>query len=311
MDKLLEQLFTSEVLTEEVKQELQAALKKHIDEATTAARAEATATVTAELNEQWISERETLIEALDAKVTEVLTAELAELQEDIERYKDQEAEYAAKLVEAKQELAETMKQDIGTLITELDTWLEIRLTSELEEFREDVSMIKKNEFGRSIYEAFEAEFKKHYTTDDSVESKLSESEQRLSDAMIALEEAERKAAKFERSIKMDKVLSPLSGRTREVMEAILKNVETPLLEESYKTYVGRVLKETSKKEVASEKEAPVLAEGKEAKAVSGVVKTGDNNVQAKEEKALTESEQRQPSLDDAERQRLRKAAGLV
>lgn len=101
-----------------------------------------------------------------------------------------------------------------------------------------------------------------------------------------------------------------TGRTREVMEAILKNVDTPSLEEAYKTYVGRVLKETAEPAVTSEKEEKVLAEGVKTK-VSGVVKSGDNETQINEDKVIVESELKQPAISNAERQRLRVLAGLA
>lgn len=312
MDELLKKLLAAEVLTEETKQELEAAFSGKLEEAIQKARAEAQATVTAELNEAWLTERDTLIEALDAKVTEALGEELKELREDIERFRDLEAEYAVKLVEAKSEMAVTLKKDVAQLIEKLDNFLEIRLASELEELREDITEVKKNEFGKKVFESFVAEFKKHYAGDDSVEAKLTEAEQRLQDTLAALEESEKKAAKLERSIKMEKVLAPLSGRTREVMEAILKNVDTPLLEDAYKTYVGRVLKETSTSDVkTSEKEDKVLAEGSKKEEVSGVVKFGDNKARQEEETVLEAAELKQPTIPDAEKQRLRRLAGLV
>jgi hypothetical protein len=310
MDELLKKLLAAEVLTEETKQELEAAFKGQLTEAFEKARAEAQATVTAELNEAWLTERDTLIEALDAKVTEALTEELSELRTDIERFRDLEAEYAVKLVEAKGEMAVTLKKDVGQLIEKLDNFLEIRLSAEIEELREDITEVKKNEFGKKVFESFVAEFKKHYAGDDSVEAKLTETEQRLADALATLEESEKKAAKLERSIKMEKVLAPLSGRTREVMEAILKNVDTPLMEDAYKTYVGRVLKETAEKAVTSEKEEKVLAEG-EKKEVRGVVKSGDNKAQQEEEVVFEAAEQKQPTISDADKQRYRRLAGLV
>lgn len=311
MDELLKKLLAAEVLTEETKQELEAAFKGQLDKAIQEARDEAQKTVTAELNEQWIEERETLIEALDAKVTEALGEEMKELREDIDRFRDLEAEYAEKLVEAKAEMATTLKKDVAQLIEKLDSFLEIRLAAELEELREDVELVKKNEFGKKVFEAFVAEFKKHYAGDDSVESKLSEAEQRLEDTLAALEEAEKKAQKLERSIKLEKVLAPLSGRTKEVMEAILKSVDTPLLEDAYKTYIGRVLKETSKPDVkTSEKEDKVLAEGEKKAEVSGVVKSGDNEDQVIEE-SVHNQEVKLPAISDAEKQRLRRAAGLA
>lgn len=289
MNELLKKLLEAEILTEDTKQELEAALQTQLDEAVAAAKKEATEVVTADLHESWMKERDTLIEALDSKVTEMVAEEVEELREDIERFRDLEAESAEQLVEAKASMAVTVKGDIKQLIEKLDAFLEVRLTEELEELREDVSVIKKNEFGKNVFEAFVTEFKKHYAGDDSVEAKLSETEQRLEDTLLALEEQEKKAAGLERSIKMEKVLAPLSGRTKEVMEAILARIETPMLEDAYKTYVGRVLKETSSKEVTSEMETKVLAEGKK-EAARGVVKTGDNKEAIAEEKVITESE---------------------
>lgn len=318
MDELLKKLLTAEVLTEETKQELEAAFKDHLTEAVSKAREEATAVVTAELNEQWITERETLIEAIDEQVSTVLSEEMKELKEDIERFRDLEAEYADRLVEAKTEMAEQLKDDVDTLIEKLDKFLEIRLTAELEELREDITVVKKNEFGKKVFEAFVNEFKKHYTTDDSVEGKLTEAEQRLEDTLTALEEAEKKIAKMERAGKMREVLAPLSGRQREVMEAILKNVDTPLLEEAYGVYISKVVKETShktdvKEADTSEKETTVLAEGekKEAAPVKGKAVTGDNAEVLKEGVELDKEQEVKSSISDDEKTRIRKLAGLV
>lgn len=313
MEELLKKLLAADILTEDTKVELETAFQKQLDETLETARAAATATVTAELNEQWITERETLIEALDAKVTEALTAELEELREDIERFRDLETEYAEKLVEAKSEMADVLKSDIAQLIEKLDAFLEVRLTAELDELREDFEVVRKNEFGKNIFEAFVQEFKKHYTDDNSIEATLAETEYRLEDALVALEESEKRTAKLERSIKMEKVLAPLSGRTKEVMEAILKNVDTALLEDAYKTYVGRVLKETTEEET-SEKEGKVLAEGKqEKKKVSGSVKTGNNTDQIISEAVIDQKdvESQRTTITEAEKDHLRRIAGLI
>lgn len=313
MNELLKKkLMESGLLTEETMKEIEAAVKAQIDETASRTREEVTATVTAELNEQWITERETLIEALDSQVTEALASELKELRADIENFRDLEVEKNEQLAEAKNTLKETLKTDLASLIEQLDSFLEIRLTSELDELREDVATVKKNEFGKTVFEAFAAEFKKHYVDEDSVASQLAEAEQRLEDTLTALEETERKAASLERSIKLEKVLAPLSGRSREVMEAILKNIDTPMLEDAYKTYVGRVLKETVKpvEDKTSEKEDKVLAEGK--KEVRGVVKNGDDKDQIAEDKQITESEKSvgKPGLSEAARAHLNRLAGL-
>lgn len=312
MDELLKKLFEAELLTEETRVELQTAFQKQLDEAIATARSDATATVTAELNEQWINDREILIEALDSKVTEALSAELAELKEDIERFRDLEAEKANEIAEAKADMAAKLKSDVAQLIEKLNSFLEVRLVAEMDELREDIEDVKKNEFGRKVFESFVTEFKKHYAGDDSVEAKLNETEQRLEDTAAALAEAEKKAAALERTIKLEKVLAPLSGRTKEVMEAILKTVDTNLLEDAYKTYIGRVLKETSVVAEAktSEKEDAVLAEGVKDN-VRGVTKTGDNKQQMIEESVHEQQVARTPAISDAERAHLRRLAGLA
>lgn len=313
MDELLKKLLAADVLTEETKTDLEEAFNAKLDEAMDTARAAATATVTAELNEQWITERETLIEALDAKVTEALTTELDELREDIERFRDLEAEYAEKLVESKGQMADVLKRDIAQLVEKMDAFLEVRLDAELEELREDFAIVKRNEFGKNIFEAFVTEFKKHYSGDNTIEAKLNETEYRLEDALVALEESERKTARMERAMKMEKVLNPLTGRTKEVMEAILKNIDTPLLEDAYKTYVGRVLKETTTiVEKTSEKEGKVLAEGA-VKKVIGSVKTGNNNDRIIEESVMDQQDDAMHvtnTISESEKDRLRKIAGI-
>lgn len=316
MDELLKRLLEAEVLTEETKHELKVAIESQLAEAISAARADAMATVTQELNEKWIQERDVLIEALDSKVTEQLAEELNELKSDIERFRDLEAEYAEKLVEAKSTMANDLKKDMGQLIEKIDAFFEIRLATELEELREDFQAVRKQEFGKKVFEAFVTEYKKHYADEDSVEGKLTEAERRLDDALTSLQEAEQKVAKLERDRKLKDVLSPLSGRSKEVMEAILKNVDTPLLEDAYKTYIGRVVKETSVTvtDTTSEKESTVLAEGKETKA-SGAVKTGDDvqrileqQEEAREEKSRSDAP---ASISSTEKARLRRLAGMA
>ena len=67
---------------------------------------------------------------------------------------------------------------------------------------------------------------------------------------------------------MESVLAPLTGQQRDIMEAILCKVDTNNLEEGYKTFIGRVLREAAHTDTIteannSEKEDKVLAEKKE------------------------------------------------
>lgn len=309
MDEVFKKLLEAEILSPEVKTELETAFQKQLNDAITSAKAEAAADTKAQLTEQFIAERDALVEAIDQKVGDFLDAELAELRDDIERFRDLEAEHAEKLVEAKAEMAVELKSDLKELVEKIDSFLEIRIAAEIEELREDLEVVKKNDFGRRIYEAFENEFMRYVDVDDKAAT-VAELEKRLEDTAKQLEESEKKRGKMLRDKKLKEVLAPLSGRSRDVMEAILKNVDTDQLDEAYKTFIGRVIRESEAP--SSEKEDTVLAEAaskkpvKKAIAESAIVKTGDTEV-------VTESDQSgkaKNAEDEARIARLQRIAGI-
>ena len=313
MDELLQKLLEAEVLTDETRKELKTAFEKKLTEAVEAAKTQATADVRAQLTEQWVNERDALIEAVDAKVGDYLDSEIEELKTDIERFRDLEAESAQKLVEAKAEMANELKSDLATLVEKLDAFLEMRLAAELEELHEDIERVKKDEFGRKIFEAVQAEFSANFADDESLEGTLRETEKRLSDTTKQLEESAKKLAEIERKQKLDTVLKPLSGRQKEVMEAILKNVDTDMLDEGYKTFIGRVLKDSKTEEDKSEKEGKVLAEGasedEDKKLLEKAeVVTGDKAELVAEN--ANQNAEEQKKLSDATREKLKRWAGI-
>ncbi len=312
MEELLQKLLEADVLSEETKAELQEAFSQHLTEAVETAKTDAAADVRAELTEQWVNERDALIEAVDTKVADFLDAELAELKQDIESFRDLETEYAEKVVEAKAAMADELKGDLASLVEQLDAFLEIRLNAELDELMEDIQEIKKNDLGRRIYEAVEAEFRSNFSDEESVEGTLRETEERLTDTTSELEEVTTRIAELEREKKLDSVLSPLVGRQREVMEAILRNVNTEHLEEGYKTFIGRVLKESEEDE--SEKEDSVLAEGasedgEEDISENAVLATGDDEDLLKEN-ADSGAESATQQLSEETRTSLQRLAGI-
>lgn len=296
MDELLKSLLSKEVLSEDVKKELEEAFKKQIDEAVEAARkeaAEAAATETkAQLTEQWITERDSLVEAIDTKINEYLEEEISELKKDISDFRDLEAEYAAKQVEYKQQLAEQLQKDLGELVDKLDSFLEVRLTSEFEELKEDMEEVRKLEFGRELYEAFAQVWTKRFVDEDSVEAQLRQVSEELAATKQKITEGAKQKEALERKIKFNEVLKPLAGRPREVMEMLLQNVATSDLESGYKTFLPRVVKEATITEGkdGSEKEDKVLAEDLSNKVQTGDVtlKTGDKVEQLREEEQLAE-----------------------
>jgi hypothetical protein len=263
MNELLQKLLEAEVLSEDTKTELETAFQTQLDEAIKAAEDNATADVRASLTEQWITERDQLIQGIDNKVTDFLQHEMTELKEDIESFRDLEAEYAEKLVEEKAAMSDELQNDLSELVEKMDAFLEIRLQAEMSELKEDLEEVGKNTFGRKIFEAFADEFMSNYSDDESNAVSLNEAQQRLADTEDALLESDTQLAKLQRKLKLDEVLEPLSGHPREVMAAILNNVDTEQLEEGYKTFIGRVLREAQDSDDDSEKEDKVLADEKD------------------------------------------------
>ncbi|WP_407304008.1 hypothetical protein [Acinetobacter sp.] len=243
MDEILNKLLQSELLSEETKAEISEQWTASVEAFKTQVREEVSGEVRSELAEQWITERDELITKVDGFVAEALTKEIEELKGDIERFRDLEAEYAEKLVEEKHKLAEEVAAELDGLVDKIDAFFEMRLSAEMEELKEDLEVVKQNDFGRKMFEAFASTYAKHYVDEDAVQSKLVVAESKLQDAEAELARLEEDRNNMIREAKMEQILSPLTGKKREQMAMVLKNVDTSRLEESYKFFIGRILKE--------------------------------------------------------------------
>ena len=80
-------------------------------------------------------------------------------------------------------------------------------------------------------------------------------EGKLADAEKQLSALEDERNKMIREAKMEQVLSPLTGKKREQMAMVLKNVDTARLEESYKFFIGRIIQEEKPASAAALTEA--------------------------------------------------------
>lgn len=287
MEELLQTLVDNELLTEETKKELiesiQAEVDKAKEEAVTEAKAEVEALVRTELAEQYVADKEALVEALDTKAEEYLKEEVEELKDDIERFRDLEVEYAEKLNEAKEELSQVLKGDMEELVETIDSFLDMRLSEEVTELKEDIDSVRRLQFGAEIYEAFEAMFNQKFINENGLQDDLKEREARLADLEEQLDETSKELDGVKRDKKLDEILESLHGNTKEVMETVLKNIPTDRLEEAYAHYITKVLHEgatstSEESEKENEEDSSVLAEGK-------TVKTKDSE---KEDKVITE-----------------------
>jgi hypothetical protein len=243
MEEILQKLLSSELLSEEAKAEISTQWTNSIEQYKAVVREETTMAVRAEIAEQWTSERDTLIENVETFIAKKLAEEVEDLKADIERFRDLEAEYAEKIVEEKHGMAETLAEELDQLVNKMDAFFELRLNEEFEDLREDLDIVKQNEFGRKIFEAYATEFSKSYVDEDSVQSKLSVAVAKLEDAEATISKLEESSAKMVREAKLEKILAPLNGKKKEQMQFVLQNVETSRLEEAYNHFIGRVLKE--------------------------------------------------------------------
>lgn len=272
MDEILQKLLSSELLSEDAKAEISTQWTSSVEQYKTNVREEVTMEVRAEIAEQWANERDALIESVDTFVSKKLEEEITELKADIERFRDLEAEYAEKIVEEKHAMAEKLSQELDQLVDKMDAFFELRLQEEFSELREDLEIVKQNEFGRKIFEAFATEFNKSHIDEDSIQSKLAAAVAKLEDAEQTISKLEESQEKMVREAKLEKILAPLSGKKREQMEFVLSNVETSRLEEAYTHFISRVLKEDSHAQSEADTKQVQLNEQ-----AASVVVTGDES----------------------------------
>jgi DNA repair exonuclease SbcCD ATPase subunit len=273
MDELLQKLLENDLLTEDTKGELEEAIQSQVNEAVEAAVAKAkeeTETeVRAELAEQFVVDKEALVEAIDTKIDVFLEKELEELKGDIEAFRDLEAEFAEKTVEQKKQLAETAKKDFAKLVDILDEYLNEAVENEFNELREEIEEVRKLRKGQKIFEAFKDEFEAEFFDADEMNQKAEKAEADLEQLKAELNEAREQLADAERKQVVNEALSNLEGKPREVMAAILEKVDTDKVPAVYEQFIGRVLsKEETVKEDA-EKEETVLAENSEPQSDEG------------------------------------------
>lgn len=300
MDEILKKLLESDLLSEETKAEITAKFKSTVETFLAEERSKLEVEVRSTLTEEFVKAREELVEALDTKLNDIVEKEYTELKDDINKFRDLEVEYAEKLVEEKEVLAQQLGEQLNQLVEKLDAFLEVRLDEEIAELKEDIDAVKRLEFGRKIFEAVEAEYKKFRKADlTEVEQKLSVAEDELSDAKSKIAEMEGSRLSEARSTKLEELLQPLTGTSREQMKIILSNVATEKLDEAYKVYIGRILKENI---VDKKDDKKALVEDKKVVVETKLV-TGNENQEVEDNKDVT-----QPN---DQLLRIRKLAGLA
>lgn len=318
MDQLLEQMLSTNILTEEVKKELMEAFTAELEKVKTEAKEQAVNEAKVEYAKQFADDKAALVEALDTKVTALLADEVQELKEDIERFRDLEAEYAAKLVEEKEAMGLRVKADMAQLVEELDSFLEKSLTEEFQELKESIEEVKKIDYAKSLFESIENTFKTKFFNENEIVTKLEENlkveAEKSQNATKLYEDTKKQLDSIVRKTELARVLEPLHGRPREIMEAILKSVPTEKLDEHYTNFIGRVLHDSAtvvenKSEKENATDASVLAESESTNEKSETVT--ENTVVVSGDSTVVENvEEKHSVLSEAELARFRRIAGI-
>lgn len=275
MDEILKKLLESELLSEEAKAEITTKFEQFVNEI----KEQTSLEVKTQLTEEFVKAREELVESVEAKVDDFLEEEIEELRGDLESFRDLEVEYAEKLLEEKQKLAVQLGEELDELVTKLDAFLEVRLSEELAELAEDIEVIRKDSFGRKIFEAYAQEYARSFAApSDSAEKQVAELSDKLADAQEQIATMEAQQRKVERTRKLDELLAPLTGTKHEHMKLLLSSVSTDKLEEAFNRYIGRVLKEEATTETKTVESAPVITESKAPVATDVKVVTGNETI---------------------------------
>ena len=245
MDEILQQLLNNDLLSESTRTQITEQWASSVKQLKKTLREEVETDVRAELAAAWTNEREQLLDTLDKFMAESLEKELTELRADVERFRDHEAEQAAKIVEMRKSMAKTLGAEMEELVENLDRFLSKELKRELTELREDLEIARQNHLGNKIFEAFRSTYETSFVDSKSTQARLNATAVKLRESQAEVQRLQREKEAVLRESKMQEVLQPLSGSAREQMALILKSVPTEQLAESYKRFIGRVLQEGS------------------------------------------------------------------
>lgn len=193
------------------------------------------------------------------KLEEFVLKQLAEEVKEFHSDKKALVEQRVKLVrENKRQLTESKQALVKKAANVLEEKVNKVIASEIKQYRSDIDMARKNDFGRRIFEAFASEYmtshlnessevRKIQKTVEQLNQKLEESQRRLKEQQTLLESEQRKVRAAKDRLGRDKVMnelmSPLGKRQRAIMEELLENVKTANLRESFKKYLPAVLNE--------------------------------------------------------------------
>lgn len=189
---------------------------------------------------------------IESFVTESLRRELAEFEKDRRALEERRITLER---DARRRLAEAKREFVRRAAAVIEKGICESLRREMNELREDILEARRNTLGRRLYEAFVAEWTLSGGSEEgaarSLARRLAEERKARTAFQRALAEHERRAAEAEqrarlaesalaRREKMDRLLRPLTGRKRDIMESLLESVETDRLEQAFERFIRRL-----------------------------------------------------------------------
>lgn len=234
------------------------------------------------------------LEKLNKFVVTEISKEVAEFAEDKKLLAEQRAKF---LKESKEKLLEAKRNFIRKASTLVENKVSRLLEAELSQFRNDIEKVRKNNFGRKIFEAFSQEFMNSYLAEGTkikaaltkikmLEKKLSEAEENSAKLKKLYEGEKAKVSaiteKAKRAETMNVLLRPLSSEKRKIMEQMLANVKTEHLEKAFSRYLPIIMENTvpstNKKTLNETKNVPqkIVVTGNKSNTINVVNESSEN-----------------------------------
>lgn len=263
-DNVLKKLMESEVLAPETKAEI----KEHFDalveqmenDAIVNANEQITEQVAAKLAEskeimeteikteliaKFIQEREDLANTLVEQVQTHFELEMVELRESIAEHKDLEVDYQEKLLDNQKALAEQFSHEKDLMAGELVAYVTEKMIEERDELKESIEENNKNRFGRDIFDTFKESFVAHFvdigSQSQTIQDEMNEMKSSLDQLTTAVFEKEQTINAMKHDAMLTKVLEPLTGKRRAVMEQLLQNKQPTEMQEEYDRRISKIM----------------------------------------------------------------------
>lgn len=225
--KEFKDLLATSVLTEDTKKQITEAFDAKIKAVEDALRSD----FDVKYAQKFVTEKTELAQKLFAMIDEAVTNEVEELRQDLKAAKNLEVTYAAKLTAFKEQYAKQLGDKFEKLVAE-------SVTKEFDGLRADLLEARKMNIGKKIIEAVKDEMLSLGLFEETSAIKAE-----LEKAKTKLTENEKELTRAKRGALMEKLLSTLTGTSREVMETILEHVPFENVEKRFNETVSAVIEQ--------------------------------------------------------------------